>query len=232
MATKINGLTGIEFPDATRRVTALALINVQTITATAVYTPTVGTKNILVELQGAGGAGGGAAATAAGQTSLGSGGGAGGFCKSWLTSGFSGVTVTIGAGGTGTSGVAGNVGGYSSFGALMTAPGGTGGNVLAAGTIGFARCNNSTLPTGGNISNEVGSGSDLAIALSATTSYIGSAGASHFGAGAPSVSSGGINGVNAVSYGSGGGGTGNTASMVARVGGMGKDGVCIIYEYA
>src|SRR5690606_12165825 len=89
------------------------LLNVQVFSTpgTFTYTPTAGTKSVVVEVVGAGGAGGGAQATTSGTVSVGGGGGSGGYAKGWIVSGFSGVTVTVGAGGVGVLGQAGGNGG-------------------------------------------------------------------------------------------------------------------------
>ena len=76
-------------------------------TGSATYTPTAGTNKVLVEVIGGGGAGGGAPATSSVQFSVGGGGGSGAYAKKLITSAFSGVTVTVGAGGTANSGASG-----------------------------------------------------------------------------------------------------------------------------
>jgi len=93
-------------PDSKQLVTGEAvkgrLINVRVFASPGVYTytPTAGTKAVLVEVLGAGGGGGGTVSTSSGAfVSVGSGGGGGGYAASYLTSGFSGIGVTVGAGG-------------------------------------------------------------------------------------------------------------------------------------
>lgn len=198
---------------------------------TATYTPTPGTTKIIVEVQGAGGAGAGSPATGASQASVGSGGGAGAYVKSILFSGFSGQTVTVGAGGTGVSGLAGNTGGTSSFGAIISCPGGRGGAVQgpSAGLF-FTNSISSSAPTGANIQSNIGQGSDIAIVFDSTHIQFGRAGQSLFGAGAPAGGAGPA-GVAAVSPGSGGGGTALTPSLAALTGGAGGPGIVIVWEY-
>ena len=104
------------------------LLGVKVFTTSGIYTPTPGTASVIVELLGGGGAGGGIP-TAAGAGTAGGGGGGGGYGRKRITSGFNGVTVTIGSGGTGVLNNVGGNGATSSFGALMTALGGTGGGV-------------------------------------------------------------------------------------------------------
>jgi hypothetical protein len=196
------------------------------------YTPTTGTSFVVVECQGAGGAGGGCVATGAGNGSIGSGGGAGGYAQALYTSGFSGVTVTVGAGGTPVTGGAGGVGGTSSFGGLISCPGGKGGTIAGPSSGGFyAAAGNSNSPSGTTlISVYTGEASDLAICLSSGSSYVGKAGASVFGPGAPpnpadTSATGGF------SYGSGGGGTARTPSGGAITGGVGAPGIVRVWEY-
>jgi len=200
---------------------------------TFTYTETAGTKKVIVEVQAPGGAGGGAVATGAGQSSLGAPGGAGSYAKSLLTSGFSGASVVVGLGGAGASGAAGNNGGTSSFGAVISCPGGRGGAVTTAGSgaafeIGTL---NSSAPTGGNISSNVGSGSTRIISLTSITIVAGNAGSTIFGPGGQYLSSG-SNGTASTSFGAGGGATGNIPSSSALTGGAGAPGVVIIWEYA
>jgi len=211
-----------------------SLLNVRVFSTagTFTYTETSGTKKVAVEVQAAGGAGAGSPATAAGQAAIGSGGGAGAYAKSLFTTGFSGVTVTVGAGGTGVSGLAGNNGGPSSFGALVSCPGGRGGTAAgpSAGLF-FSYATSSTAPSGGNIQSNIGQGSDLAIVFSASSMVFGRAGQSLFGAGAPAGGAG-LAGVAATSPGSGGGGTALTPSLAALTGGAGAPGIVIVWEYA
>lgn len=211
-----------------------ALINIQRITATGTYTPTAGTNSIVVELLGGGGAGGGSPATGAGQVAVGGGGNAGAYCVSRIASAFSGVTVTVGAAGTGVSGAAGNTGGNSSFGALMTANGGGGGAIgggaTTAPTISLAASAAATA-SGGTIANINGSFADYGESISAGLNVGGKGASSQYGAGgylgvngsAPTAASG---------FGAGGAGSAIGASSAAQAGSNGVPGVCIIYEYA
>ena len=208
------------------------LLNVQTFTVNGTYTPTPGTKSIIVEVQGAGGAGGGAPATGAGVASLGAPGGAGAYAKSLLTSGFSGVTVTVGAGGIGITGVAGNNGGPSSFGALVSCPGGMGGSPGGpSNTVFDVASSNSAAPTGGNIVSYIGASGTNPICININNIVTANSGASLFGAGAK-MGLPGIVGIDSVSPGSGGGGTSNTPSRAALRGGNGGPGIVIIWEYS
>lgn len=199
---------------------------------TFTYTPTAGTNFVVVEVQAGGGAGAGAPATPAGNSSLGGPGGTGSYAKNLFTSAFSGVTVTVGAGGTGVSGGAGNNGGASSFGALVSCPGGRGGGTAGPSASAFtASSASSSAPSGGGIQSNIGQGSDLSISFASNNLQVGRAGQSLFGAGGGVVGAS-TPGIAATSPGSGGGGTGNTASSAALTGGAGGPGIVIVWEYA
>ncbi|MBR8303465.1 hypothetical protein KDW49_22410 [Burkholderia dolosa] len=90
------------------------------------------TTSVDAEVLGGGAGGGGAAATGANQVSAGGGGGAGGYARKRIMSGFSGVAITVGAGGNAVAGAAGGNGGSSSFGSLLSATGGVGGSLGTA----------------------------------------------------------------------------------------------------
>ena len=211
------------------------LINIQVFTSSGTYTPTAGTTRIKVKAIGGGGAGGGAVATSTG-VSAGGGGGSGAYAEGYYTSGFSGLTVTIGAAGASASGAEGGNGGTTSFGALISCPGGGGGQISTASntTISYSSQGGpGGTPTGsGLIVSGKGQPGQNGIAF-------GTAGIGIGGIGAPSPFGGGgtqaVNadaGVSAASYGSGGGGTCNTPSRPAHSGGGGAPGVVIIEEYA
>jgi len=211
------------------------LINIQVFTTpgSVTFTPPAGTTAVIVEVQGGGGAGGGCPATAAAQGSIGSGGGAGAYAQAYYTTGFSGVTITVGAGGVPVTGGVGGAGGTSSFGGLISCPGGKGGLIAGPSTGAFfASASNSNAPSGTTlISVYNGEASDLAICLNSGSSYVGKAGASIFGPGAPpapadSSATGGF------SYGSGGGGTARTPSGGAITGGVGAPGIVRVWCYA
>jgi hypothetical protein len=208
------------------------LIGVQVFSTpgTFTYTQTPGTNKVISEVQAAGGAGGGAPATGAGVSSVGAPGGAGSYAKSLLTSGFSGVTITVGAGGTGVIGSAGNNGGPSSFGALISCPGGRGGPTAGPSVQYDTASLNSSAPSGGNIVSSIGSSGANIISISPTNIIAGNPGASLFGAGSKMIW--GVAGAASVSPGAGGGGTSNTPSFPALPGGAGAPGIVIIWEYA
>lgn len=207
------------------------LLNVQVFSTvgTSTYTPTAGTNKVRVKVLGGGGAGGGTNATSSGQVALGAGGSGGSYSEGIYTSGFSGVTVTIGAGGTGVSAGTGGNGGNSSFGALITAVGGPGGN--SGGPTGFGATALPRIPIAGSGGNIVNSFTPIC-----QTSVAGIISANSFG----SSCLGGFNptyGVstaasNASGFGAGGSGAWSPGSTAALAGLNGASGLVIVEEYA
>lgn len=201
-----------------------------------VYTPTANTGSIVATCVGGGGASGGSALTGAGAISAGSGGAGGGLASKRITSAFSGITVTIGAGGTaGAAGAAGNNGGNTTFGALLTANGGNGGAAGASGTTGVTVSPTGGTASGGDI-NITGSRGGLATYLSAVTTLPGRGGDAPFGLGlgGPSIGTTGTQaGIAGSGFGSGAGGASNGASQgTASTGAAGQPGICIVDEYS
>ena len=121
------------------------LLNVRIFTTTDIYTPTTGTQSIIVDVIG----GGGATTPSASQRSCGGGGSAGAYARARLTTGFAGVTVTIGSGGAGISAAAGNSGGTTTFGSIISASGG--GNTITTTTSDIAAEGAQANASGGNI---------------------------------------------------------------------------------
>jgi len=214
-----------------------SLIGIQVKTATGTYTPTTGTTRVIVELLGGGGGGGGAATTTAAQAAAGGGGGAGAYAVGIITSGFSGVTVTVGAAGAASAAGANNggTGGTTQFGSVLNAGGGTGGtgdaaagvpNAASAGVGGAASGSASLFGADGQYGEQ---GWVTAIILAnpgggGNTLYGAGGQANHVGSGA--------NGSAGTGYGSGGAGGANAASQgTARSGGAGTQGIAIIYEF-
>lgn len=202
------------------------LIGVRVFTSSTTYTPTAGTNSIIVEIQGGGGAGGGQVATGASQFSVASGGAAGGYVRHRMTAGFSGATITIGAGGAGVSGAAGGNGGASSF-AGITANGGSGGAVSAAGTAPVTGPSSGGTASGGNILNTNGAPGWWAVG---GTYAFGGMGANAI-LGTGGIENAGTGGGSASGYGGGGGGGVNGATAAAQTGGAGAPGVVIVWEY-
>ena len=202
---------------------------------TATYTPTAGTNSVVVEVQAGGGGSGGVASTSGSQSTAAGGGGGGGYARERITSSFSGVTVTVGDGGTAGSAGAnnGSTGGSSSFGALVSATGGGGGGGGSA-TVPTA------IPSDGGTGG-VGSGGDINVnghsggsGITLNTGH-----STNGGQGGSSVLGGGVRanqasaaGVAGVNYGGGASGAANLISQSTRAGAKGGQGVVIVWEYA
>ncbi|MFZ5201563.1 hypothetical protein ACOY53_21765 [Enterobacter kobei] len=204
------------------------LINVRVFTSSGTYTPSDGTKSIIVEVQGGGGGGGNAQATSSTTYTLTSSGGAGGYAKSRLTNLAASYSVTVGAGGAG-----GVSGGKSVFGSITC--GGGGGGIQIGGA--YTESNSVVIlgplggsASGGNIVNVPGSGADpsLLIAGGAVSAVGGNSVIGTGGRGAGSSSSTGGSG----SLGGGGGGANAAGTTTLIAGGKGGDGIVIIWEYA
>lgn len=195
------------------------------------YTPTPGTRFVDVIVVGGGGSGGGTQATGAGQSATGGGGGGGGWAIKRITSGFSGVTATVGAGGTSAVGVVGNAGGTSSFGALVSATGGGGGQVGPA---------LSSTPTFASGFGTPGAGSNGDVNFNGGIGWYGlimpnptsGKGGSSYGGEGGMWATGYQSGGNAQFYGAGGGGGSADASKGVTTSGAGFQGVIIVHEYA
>jgi len=189
-------------------------INVQIITNSGTYTPTLDMIQCFTELTG----GGGGAGSGSG-TSYGGGGGGAGYGKSIFTAAEIGASqaVVIGVAGLGSvgAGVGGN-GGVSTFGSFITAPGGNGGGGSGFNVPG----GNAGIATGANIINSGGSQGGGGL-----NGVQGSGGSSLLGIGGQ-VANGSSPGNNGTGYGSGGG-----ACNMSQTAGNGAAGVCIITEY-
>lgn len=214
------------------------LLNVRTFTTPGsyTYTPTSGTTKILVEVQGGGGGGGGATPSSGLQAAA-PGGCAGSYARSFLTTGFAGATVIVGAGGLGRTGGSGGTKGNSSLFGSIQAPGGWAGasNAAGAGPTLKSTGSNAAAATGGNIVNTCGAAGGYGFVLGVSSDQLngGYGGASYFGSGGEGGTVFGTNGSNAVSPGAGGGGaTTMPSSPSVTTGGTGADGVVIVYEYA
>jgi hypothetical protein len=216
------------------------LLNVRTFTSSGVYTATPGTTKVRVRVQGGGGAGGGTAITSAGQIAIGFGGGAGTYGETPLiTSGFSGVTMIIGSGGSPVGGGTGGSGGATSFGSIISAPGGAGGGAGPANTATISIASDGSLSgvcTGSAIFSKQGTGSTGGGSYSnsaVATNIKGNAGGNSFlSPGAPGLN-GSSTALSATGYGAGGGGVAVAANASAALpGGYGYQGVIIVEEYA
>jgi hypothetical protein len=193
--------------------------NLRTFTSSGTYTPTAGTRAILVKLVGGGGGGAGSNSS----TVCVGGGGGGGGAESFLTTFTSTVAMTVGAGGTAGSSANGGNGGTTSFGSYLSATGGTGGTMGSgngsAGGVGTVSSGN------GFAVNGSGGGTGQSRAVSGTVA--GDAG----GAGGNSMLGGGGRGGNYSGTAGGAGSVGGGGGSALTTGGAGGDGIIIVYEY-
>lgn len=220
------------------------LIGVQIPTTS--YTPTTGTRMIVVELVGGGGGGGGANALSVATTStVGGGGGGGGYVKAFrvLTSGETFTTVTVGTAGSAGSiaGTDGTAGGNTSLVSSVTngtisANGGQGGSGMATPATTF----NSPGGVGGStsigaawtaIASATGQKGQAGAMENDLIYLLGSGGSSQLGLGGQQDSNVASTGETATGYGAGGSGGVNPTSGTGRGGGAGSAGRIIIYEY-
>jgi hypothetical protein len=209
------------------------LLGIQRFTANGTYTPTPGTRFIIVTGVGGGGGGAGSAATVFNGTSIGGCGSGGAGGRGLFTTGFAGAAVTIGAGGAGGGvGGAGGNGGTTSLGALISFPGGVGGSASAASSSPLAGGNGNTPgPTGANLYAHPGGSGGMSQALDGSSSYGAFGGTSIFGPGAAARSVN-VNGAPGVAPGSGASGTACYNNGAGVVGAAGADGLLLIEEYS
>lgn len=202
----------------------------------ATFSPLAATSGVDVEVCGGGGGSGGTSTTSSTQY-CGSGGGTGGsYGRGYYTSGFSGAVLTAGLGGTagagGTTGTAGGNGGASSFGSLLTAPGGLG---SAAGILITSTANilngaaASGISASGGYVNAVGGPATPAVGLGGAL-ITGNGGNTPLGMGGVGKAAGA--GTAGGGWGAGGGGAGIGSSTTGVAGAAGTAGVIIIREYA
>lgn len=198
------------------------LLNVQTFTSSGTYTPTTGMNTAIIEVQGAGGGGGGCPSTLSTTISFGVPGSSGSYAKGKYTAATIGASqaVTVGASGAGGIGGAGSNGGASSFGSLISAPGGLGGASYGPTVPPFSAIGAlpPASPSGGNIFQVCGSSGNGSFMVSNQVGLP--------GIGGPSIM-GGNDG-----YGSGGSGEANQINSSVVTGLAGGAGLVVIYEYA
>jgi len=208
-------------------------IQVFTATGANTYTAPANLKFARVTIIGGGGAGGGAAITGAGTVSNGGGGGAGATAIRILTAAQIGVsqTATVGAGGTGVAGAAGNAGGTSSFGALLSATGGLGGSMAGPAANATSLGGAGGTPASGDVNYQGGDGFAGNGAAAAGNILSGSGGASSAGGGARNVQHNN-NGNAGSAKGSGGSGAANDVNQAgALTGGAGAAGIAFVEEF-
>ncbi|WP_338523376.1 hypothetical protein NUH87_26860 [Pseudomonas batumici] len=197
------------------------LLNVKNFTTpgTSTYTPTAGTNSIVVEVVGGGGGSGGCQATTSSQLAVSGGGSGAGCARSYYTSGFSGLTITVGSGGVAGSSGTGFVGGNgtaSSLGSLLSSSGGIGGaaGIALANTANATSGNNvAGAATGGTLLNSSGLNAAPSVQLG---TYLAAGAGGADGCGGQSGATGVI----------------NTSSQPTLSGVAGKNGRVTIYEYA
>ncbi|MFM0306288.1 hypothetical protein P0D71_00640 [Paraburkholderia sp. RL17-383-BIF-A] len=209
------------------------LLNIQVFTSTGTYTPTTGTAAVYVKVQAGGGAGGGTPATSTGQAAAGTGGTAGAYAEGYYTSGFSGVAVTIGAGGTASSGANGGAGATSSFGSLLSCPGGAGGLVgTASASLWVTASAAQTSACTGTPSYAMkGQQGEQSVVFSGPVSRSGAGASAVMGIGGAALWSSGA-GLAGIGYGSAGGGANAAASTAAQAGSGGSPGLVEVFEYS
>ncbi len=196
------------------------------------YTPSYGTRAILVEAQGGGGGGGGAT-SGAGTIGVGAGGRGGGYCAKYISPVAASYQYSVGqAGSGGGAGASGTNGGDTTFGlpVILTAEGGNSGGGGPASTppVFWGSGGTSVGATGGDV-NVPGQTGNYAFSLSASQGTGGTGAPSRFGrGGAPGYN--GNNGGDAAGYGAGGGGA-CAINSIDRSGGNGTPGVIVIWEF-
>jgi len=220
---------------------AYTLIGTQIFTSSGTWTPTAGTRAVMVEVYGGGGGGGGADGAAGTFSSAGGGGGGGGYSLKFITVGLGSTeTVTVGAaggGGAASGGGNGGAGGTSSFGGHAQATGGLAG--IGDPTQSSVAVISAPFVIGGvgslgdvNVQGEAGSSG---LALAAAPNSQGGIGGKAAG---PSGGAGGVgvvpnNDAGGVGFvpGGGGGGGYTAGSVVDKAGGAGAAGIIIVWEY-
>lgn len=206
------------------------LIKTVKFTTSGAYSPSANAKRIRVRAIGGGGGGGGGNVSG----SYGGGGGAGAYAEVMInTTGLAlPVTITIGSGGAGSA-ITGSAGGITSFGSMISCPGGAGGN---QGTVigligGGAGGDLPTITLGTTILTMRGERGSAGLRIDSTAPGIlgGNGASSLLGAGGMGIVS--TTNSNALATGFGSGGGGNGYASVSSSGGNGAPGVVIIDEY-
>lgn len=192
-----------------------------------------GASALRVRVVGGGGAGGGVAA-GGGNATVGGGGQAGAYAEGVIpiASVTFPVTVTVGAAGAAASGTAGGNGGTSSFAALISVSGGTGGAILASGAgQGFANGGFGGATITGAFAQIQATGNEggTGLRFSGTQAFAGYGAGSVFGGGIiPSGTAGGTAGRSSGVVGSGGSGSFAIAAAGPFAGGAGNTGIVIV----
>jgi hypothetical protein len=219
-------------------------LNVQILTTTGTYIPTVGMTYCTVELQGPGGGAGGSAAGAS-QYGIGGNGAGGGYCRKLFTAANIGASAAVVLPAGGAGGVGNNPGATASNatfipvgpGAALTAGGGAGGlseSNIVIPTVASPVQGQGGTATGGDINIPGEDGDQGVIFVVSTNNAVGNNGAgggSTLGLGGASFwTANSLNGNNGINYGGGGSGA-YTLGTGSNTGGTGANSICIITEY-
>lgn len=219
----------------------ISQVSVQVFTSSGTYTPTVGMKYCIVECIGGGGGSAGCSA-GGGQQGVGGAGGGGGYSAGVYSASTIGVSqsVTIGVAGTaGTAGNNGGGGGTSSFGALLTCTGGSGGTAVNNNaSSGSADGGAGGTGSGGlvNISGQKGGRAYIPSVTNCAPvpSGLGGDSPKGFGLGGSTTSSSGGavsgNGLSGSGYGSGGGSS-MCGPTTSAIGAAGTPGYILVTEF-
>lgn len=205
------------------------LLGVTRITSSQQFTPNPLANTTIVEGLGGGGAGGSIQGTSASQAAA----SCGGWCGSYIKALFAGplagpVACTIGAGGVsaGPGALHGGNGGTTSFGTLLTAPGGDGGSGATAQTPPYIW---------GNLNGVVHLPSTTGSPLIVVGTAAGGVGLA-LGSSASQTTPGGGNpsiyGFPASGYGAGSTGVGCSGIGPGASGSAGNNGLILVWEYA
>ena len=202
------------------------LQSMQVFTSSGTWTKPSGVTKVKVYVTGGGGGGGGVS----GSDDIAAGGGAGGTAIEVIdVSSVSTVSVTVGTGGSGGNDDAdGSAGGTSSFGSYCSGNGGGGGKY---GNYGHVYGGGGGGASGGDINITGGDGVNGRDEIYSGTyeSSFGNGGASFWGGGGRGAVWNTYQARVGQAYGSGGGGANALAS---GQGGLGKDGIVVVEEYA
>lgn len=224
MIAKLGKLNGqVQEPDPVHG--QLIRITVLTAKTLSTYTVPDGINALLVQIQGAGG-GGGDVAGAVGNVAAGSGGAGGAYGELFIDGLAASYSYRCGTGGPN-----GSAGTDTLFGTLDAAAG-LAGSSLAAGTTMAGRTGGFGGGTVVNASFAVdGDDGGFAHRFSATYGFSGNGGGSRMGGQTrPRITSG--NGFDASGYGAGGGGAFAVNTASAYTGGVGSDGIIIVWEFS
>jgi hypothetical protein len=234
-------ITIATFNSSTHAPMGYGLKRIRTFTSSGTYTPTdANVKALMVEVQAAGGGGGGASGSSSTAAAAGGGGGAGTYAAAFITASFSSVTMTIGAGGAAGSTTPGNggTGGTTSFGTLVSCPGGAGGNLsgtstgVSPGGVGSATAGPTYDGAVSQVGNLPGTAGHYGLRIGGT-GLSGKGADSRFGTGGELVfaAAGAANGNAGVFFGSGGSGGASGNAGGATSGGAGAPGIIKVWEY-